>query len=115
MEKEEKKSGKSKKAKKVSENENTLVVTPLTPKVDNKLQEQRIKKKDDNIEKDSDNSEEKSPKIIQTQEKTGPVFDELGGNFVRYIIILYSYFYTSQLFCKFLHLESPLKMFLNTF
>ena len=45
MEKEEKKSGKSKKAKKVSENENTLVVTPLTPKVDNKLQEQRIKKK----------------------------------------------------------------------
>ncbi|XP_043599615.1 nucleolar protein 58-like [Bombus pyrosoma] len=78
VEKEEKKSGKSKKTKKVSESENTSVVTPPTSKVDNKVQEQRAKKKDENTKKDLDNSEEKSPKAIQTQEKTGPVFDELG-------------------------------------
>lgn len=57
-------------------------MTPPTSKVDNKVQEQRAKKKDENTEKDLDNSEEKSPKAIQTQEKTGPVFDELGGNFI---------------------------------
>ncbi|CAK9822965.1 hypothetical protein ANTRET_LOCUS1394 [Anthophora retusa] len=78
VEKEEKKSGKSKKAKKVCENENIPVVTQSTPKVDNKVQEQKIKKRDDNTEKDSDNSEEKNPQNVQTPEKTGLVFDELG-------------------------------------
>lgn len=58
-------------------------MTPPTSKVDNKVQEQRAKKKDENTEKNLDNSEEKSPKAIQTQEKTGPVFDELGGNFIH--------------------------------
>lgn len=58
-------------------------MTPPTSKVDNKVQEQRAKKKDENTEKDLDNSEEKSPKDIQTQEKTGPVFDELGGNSIH--------------------------------
>lgn len=58
-------------------------MTPPTSKVDNKVQEQRAKKKDENTEKDLDNSEGKSPKAIQTQEKTGPMFDELGGNFIH--------------------------------
>lgn len=61
-----------------------------TPKVDNKIQEQRTTKKDDNIEKELDNFEEKNPNVMQTQEKSGPVFDELGGNLIyyNYIFIL---------------------------
>ncbi|PBC30055.1 Transmembrane protein [Apis cerana cerana] len=78
IEKEEKKSGKSKKGKKISENENIPIMIVSTPKVDNKIQEQRTKKKDDNIEKELDNFEEKNPNVMQTQEKSGPVFDELG-------------------------------------
>lgn len=60
-----------------------------TPKVDNKIQEQRTKKKDDNIEKELDNFEEKNPNVMQTQEKSGAVFDELGGNLIIIIIFLY--------------------------
>lgn len=59
-------------------------MTVSIPKVDNKIQEQRTKKKDDNIEKEPDNLEEKSPNVMQTQEKSGPVFDELGGNLIHY-------------------------------
>lgn len=60
------------------------IMIESTPKVDNKIQEQRTKKKDDNIEKEPDNFEEKSPNVMQTQEKSGPVFDELGGNLIHY-------------------------------
>lgn len=80
VEKDEKKSGKSKKGKKVSESENMLVVTPPISKIDNTIQEEKTKNKDDNTEKDSDNIEEKNSKVMQ--EKTGLVFDELGGNSV---------------------------------
>ncbi|XP_076233641.1 uncharacterized protein LOC143178725 [Calliopsis andreniformis] len=77
IEKEEKKPAKSKKNKKVSESENIPALTQSTPKVDNKIQEQKTQKKKDNIEA-FDNVEEKSSAGIQTQEKSGVVFDELG-------------------------------------
>ncbi|OAD56693.1 Nuclear envelope phosphatase-regulatory subunit 1 like protein, partial [Eufriesea mexicana] len=50
--------------------------TKVILKLDNTIQEQKTKNKDDNTEKDSDNIEEKSSKVIQ--EKSGSVFDELG-------------------------------------
>ncbi|XP_076679909.1 uncharacterized protein LOC143375059 [Andrena cerasifolii] len=78
VEKEEKKSAKPKKGKKVSESESAPALTPSPPKVDNKVQEQKAQKKKDNIEKVSDDAEEKSSEVTQTQEKGGPVFDELG-------------------------------------
>lgn len=80
VEKEEKKSTKSKKNKKISESENTPALTQSAPKVDNKIQEQKAQKKNDNIEV-SDNTEEKGSAVMETQGKSGAVFDELGGNY----------------------------------
>ncbi|XP_015435229.1 PREDICTED: LOW QUALITY PROTEIN: DNA ligase 1-like [Dufourea novaeangliae] len=76
-EKEEKKNGKSKKGKKVPESDSTSAAIPSTPKVDNKLQEQKAQKNEENIEQVSDDVEQKSSTVMQAQEKGGVVFDEL--------------------------------------
>lgn len=79
VEKEEKKAGKSKKSKKVSESENTSVSVPTTPKADNKTLEQAEQKTVENADKTTDNVEQQdSSKVVQTSQKSGVVFDELG-------------------------------------
>lgn len=84
MEKEEKKAGKSKKNKKVSEGENTPTSVPSTPKSDNKpAVDEQQKKSVSNMEKAADIAEKN--KIAQTQEKAA-VFDELGGNYIYLIM-----------------------------
>lgn len=80
VEKEERKGGKSKKNKKVSEGESTPTSAPSTPKLDNKKPAvEEPQKKAASVKKATsiaNNVEEN--KVVENKEKAA-VFDELGG------------------------------------
>lgn len=74
---EEKKSVKSKKAKKSNDNENTPVQNPA--RNEKKLVEKLPEKKAEDVIKKKTETLNETPKVVVESEKSAAAFDELGG------------------------------------